>query len=366
MSSSPPFIAVPKRLTLSGQTADILRTAIAARTWSEYLPSERRLCEMFQISRPTVRAALHLLAQEGLIQIQQGRRNRLLASSPHSPRTQSRLVGLVTSEPVSRWWPVAYQGVSEMRAHLLEQGFGTEVLHCPVGSPSAQRRKLEEFVRQNRLIGCILFAVNMEIQQWFSRRAIPTLVVGSCHPEVKLPSLDVDQRSVCRHAAGIFLSRGHSRLALVLPDSGAAGDLASEQGFLEAIGPQSSTRRTCATVVRHNGTGRQIRTKLDALFRSAEPPTALLVAKVQHAFIVLMYLLTHGLTVPDRVSFIARDQDHVFKMVDPAISHYRFADDALSHRLTRLMLQMVSQGHLAPEPNLIFPRFYAGGTVRSI
>lgn len=275
-------------------------------------------------------------------------------------------MGLVTSEPVSRWWPVAYRGISEMRAHLMEQGFGTEVMHCPVGSAFSQRRKLEEFVRQNRLLGCILFSVDKGIQQWFSRRAIPTLVVGSCHPEVKLPSLDVDQRSVCRHAAGIFLGRGHRRLALVLPDSGAAGDLASEQGFLEAIGPHPTSRRASATVVRHNGTALHIGAKLDALFKSAEAPTALLVAKVQHAYIVLMYLLTHGLAVPERVSFIARDQDHVFKAVNPAITHYTLAEDIFSHRLTRLMLQMVSQGHLAPEPNLIFPRFYAGGTVRSI
>jgi len=358
---------IPKRHSLSSQAADAIRKGIAEGRWEDFLPSERRLCELFQVSRPTIRSALHLLAQEGILEIRQGRRNRLHPSPSKSTVKQSRLVGLVTHAPVCQVNLAAYQGVSEMRTHLAEQGFTTAFLVCPPGSPRTQCRKLEEFVRQTRVFCCVLLSVSLEIQQWFVAHAVPALVLGSCHPDVNLPSLDVDQYSVCRHAAGIFLGKGHRRIALLVPDSGAAGDLASEAGFRDAVAPHAAEDGEArAIIIRHNGTAQSITTKLDAQFNSRQPPTALLVAKPQYVFAVIIYLLKRGLTVPDTVSFISRDHDHVFENVLPPIAHYSFGEESYAHRLSRLMLQMVSQGSLPVEPNLIFPKFIAGGTVKPL
>ena len=364
-SSSTPF-DLPKRFSLSAQAAASIRKAIHDGTWEEYLPSERRLCELFQISRPTIRTALHLLAREGLIEIRQGRRNRLLSSPREISHRQNRLVGLVTPEPFAHVSPTAYQGISEMRAHLAEHGFATEILVCPPRSARAQRRKMEEFVRQNRVFCCVLLSVSKELQSWFSDHAVPALVLGSCHPEIKLPSLDVDYRSVCRHAAGTFFGKGHRTIALVVPNSGVAGDLASEVGFAEAAEQRPQSDGARALIIRHNGTAQHIGIKLDALFNSPQPPTALLVAKPQHVFIVIIYLLKRGLSVPDTVSLMARDDDHIFDTVSPPIAHYAFEEGGFAHRLSRLMLQMVSQGYLSSEPNLIFPKYVAGGTIKTI
>ena len=365
ISSNVPF-DIPKRFSLSAQAAGSIRKAIEDGTWHENLPSERRLCELFKVSRPTIRTALHVLAKEGLLDIRQGRRNRLLAAPREGSRQQNKMVGLVAHVPMTHVALTAYQGVSDMRAHLAEQGFATDILICPTHSPRLQRRKLEEFVRQNRVFCCVLLSVSREIQEWFSEHAVPALVLGSCHPEVKLPSLDFDHRSVCRHAAGLFLGKGHRRIALVVPNEGLAGDLASEEGFLEAVAQRSDADDARAVIVRHNGTAQNISAKLDALFNSPRAPTALLVAKPQHVFIVIIYLLKRGLSVPDTVSLIARDHDHVFELVSPPIAHYKFEEGTYAPRLSRLMLQMVSQGYLAPEPNLIFPAYLPGGTVKQI
>ncbi len=150
-----------------------------------------------------------------------------------------------------------------------------------------------------------------------------------------------------------------------MPNSGVAGDVASEEGFCAAVGAgQSAGVR--AIVVRHDGTARSITAKLDRLFDTATAPTALFVAKPQHVFIVLMYLLTRGIRVPDHVSLIARDQDHTFASVSPAIAHYTFEVQSYVRRLSRLMLQLVNQRYLPPARSLIFPRFFAGGTVKDL
>jgi LacI family transcriptional regulator len=363
--SSHPSLDLPRRVSLSSQAADTIRKAIRDGTWKDSVPSERRLCELLQISRPTVRTALHLLAKDGIIATRMGRRNRLISRSSPTPLRHSRVIGLVTPQPVSQMTFVAYQGITVLRAHLTERGFATEILVCPAVGATAERRKVEEFVRRNRIFCCVLLSVSKQMQDWFSSQSMPALVLGSCHPDVKLPSLDIDYRSVCRHAAGTFLGHGHRRLGLVVPDSGVAGDLASEQGFLEALAQRRGYGDARAVIVRHNGTARDLSARLDRLF-DATAPTALLVAKPQHVFFVIIYLLKRGLSVPDTVSFIARDHDPLFETVSPPISHYRFEEEKYTHRLSRLMLKMVDQGYLPAEPNLIFPKFYKGGTVRRV
>lgn len=363
MSSLPGPLGLPRRHSLSAQTADAIRKGIAETTWQEFLPSERRLCELFQVSRPTVRTALRKLAEGGVISIQHGRRNRILAAgrSPAAPR--SRRVVLVSHQPISHTTLAAYQGISEMRAQLAEHGFTIEVLVCPPGSFGSQRRKLESYLRQNRVLCFVLLSLARELQEWFAQHAVPALVLGSCHPAVKLPSLDVDYRAVCRHAAGVLRGKGHRRIAFLVPNSHVAGDLVSEEGFRDGAARRSPGADHAAVVVRHNGSPANLNATLDTLFASAVPPTALLVAKPQHVFGVMMYLLRHGHRVPEAVSLIARDHDQLFENL---IAHYRFEGEAFAQRLSRLMLQMVGQGRLPAEASLILPRYVAGSTVRHL
>jgi len=359
------MLEIPRRLSLPTQIATAIRKGIEDGVWEEFLPGERRLCDLFQASRPTVRAALHALAKDGWFEISQGRRNRIRSGGVRRDRgAPKRAVGIIIHEPFDHLTPTLSQGLSEMRLQLAEQGFTTEVYFCPPHGTRAQKRGLESFIRQHRVFCCVLVSASRTVQSWFSDRSIPALVLGSCHPAVKLPSLEVDYRAVCRHAAGIFLGKGHRHVALVIPDFGMAGDLASEESFQGAVEQQGGGRAR-ASLVRHNGTAPSIAAKLDALFDSGHPPTALLVARTQYVFITILYLLNRGLKVPDAVSLIARDADLLFESLDPPLAHYSFQRDAYIRQLCRSMLQLVTE-RPAPKPILIIPKFLPGRTVLRI
>jgi len=363
------LIAAPRlseplnRQTLSAQVAALMRSAIQQRTWIDYLPSERRLCEYFEVSRPTVRSALQGLAREGLVEIHHGRRNRILGRTAKESVRQNRFVGIVTQVLASQSSATSQQVITEFRAALALKGFATEIFICPPRIKRGGFRLLENFVRQNRAACCVLVSVSEEVQLWFARHGVPALVLGSCHKAVRLPSLDVDYRSVCRHAAGIFLGKGHRHLALVVKHSGLAGDLASEEGFNEAVKSHAGAD-VRAKIIRHQGNAQSITACLEPLFESAHPPTALLVAQPRDVFAVIIYLLRCGRAVPDAVSLIARDQDHLFDAVTPAVAHYRFDGSAYMERLTRLASKLMSTGYLSPQPTLFTPKFFAGGTVK--
>jgi len=249
---------------------------------------------------------------------------------------------------------------------LAAHGFVTEVFDCQARGLPAQRWKIESFLRQNKVFCSLLFSVSRGLQQWFAAQSIPVLLLGTCHDSVCLPSLDLDFRSVCRHAGSVLLGKGHRRIALVVPDTGLAGTLASEQGFLAAATWRPEKDDICPIIVRHNGTVENLSIKLDALFRSAPVPTALIVAQTRHIFNVITYLLMHDISIPHRVSLIARDHDNIFADFRPALAHYYFNQNMFYNVLTRLMLKMASDGNLPPKSTFILPHFFAGGTVRRL
>ena len=355
---------ISPRPTIMEQVASTLRQSLASGTWTGTMPSERSLAQLLRVSRPTLRAALHMLGTEGLLNIRERHRNRITVRRKRPRPAPSRLIVIVTQELLPTMPITFYDSVNEMRTQLAEYGFNTEVFPLQSHNTKNQQRKLEELMRERKILCCVLISVRRSLQEWFAQRKIPVLVLGACHPSVSLPSLDVDYRTVCRHATNILLQKGHTSLALIIPQSDLAGDLVSEQGFLEAVAQHRKCREVYATVVRHNSTAKGLNARLEGLFNHAQKPTGLLVANEEHTFIVIMYLLKRGIAVPGEVSLISRDHDRLFSMVIPTISHYFEQQNVFTRQLIRLMLQLVRKGSLAPKAHLIFPQYFAGGTVK--
>jgi DNA-binding LacI/PurR family transcriptional regulator len=355
---------IPQRVLLSVQVAAALRAAIGQGQWVEVLPSERQLSEQLHVSRPTVRAALRILAQEGGIVLEKNRRPRIA-----SPRARSnsvrppRKVLLVTHKLPSRFSAVAYHGIHDAQEHLARHGLGFELFVCKTRGLETQLAKLGDYIRRHGIACCVLATVQKRVQQWFAARSLPALVLGSCHPSVELPSFDVEHKSVGRHAAGVLLGKGHRRVAMIVPTRQGPGHMAGVGGFLEAFenGPDDAT----PLIVRHDETPANLTKRVNALFARTDPPTGLVVTDPRFALLVMVQLLRKGLSIPRDVSLIARDQDPIFNDLTPRMAHYVFDPDAYAKRISRLILRLVDQKQLAVKPNLLFPRFVPGGTVCS-
>lgn len=366
MRGSPLQLESLTRPSLSAQAAAVIDRAIREGRWVGSLPGERQLCVQLGISRPTLRVALRLLERDQAIAIHHGRRPRILTRQARRGSPRDRVIGLITMQPTSLATQYALDGVGDLRVRVAESGYSMESLVIPPASTQAQLRSVERFVRESRISCSVLVSVSREVQRWFAQRSIPALVLGSTHRDIQLPSLDIDHRAICRHAAGVFLAKHHRSLALVVGNYGLAGDLASEEGFLEGVRQHSARNGAVhAQVLKYAHCGRDLRARLRALFRSSPPPTALLVTYIWPALAVQLHLLRQGLSVPGDVSLIARDQDSSFEEFDPPISHYRLGKNALAGHLSRLVLKLVCEGRLAPEPTLIVPEYFEGATVRT-
>lgn len=221
---------VPQMISLVTQTVGILKESIHAGVWLGYLPGEHELSEHLHVSHVTLRKALEELQREGWVQSSQGKRHQIIPRPRRSLPASNRVV-LLTASPLHLLHPATIYWMDCLRGDLSEAGFNLEI-H----------------------VGQTAFGSNPEPSlSPMQKQSLPCVIAGSRHAGVSLPSVDVDYHATCRHAVGQFLARKHKHLAFLNPDSGAAGDLKSEQGFLEAA-KAIPGNEVSAMVIRHDST----------------------------------------------------------------------------------------------------------------
>lgn len=349
--------SIPHRSSLVAETLRVLREAIASGRWKEELPGERRLCEEWHISRPTLRAALTSLAADGWVTIAQGKPTRVChpaASSGPLPLPSPTLtVGLLSPEPLHAMPPFVLLWVDELRSQLASEG---HLLQVHVGRAWSggknPTRALQTLTSTVPATAWVLYRSTEAMQQWFEQRQIPCVVVGSVFKGLSLPSVDRDHRAVCRHAVGLMAARGYQRLALVIQEPQYAGDRESEAGFEEGL-QAAAARGVTGHIQRHDGSREAILKALDRLLTARQKPQALLIARTSSALTICTALLQRGLRIPQDVAIICRDDDVFLDETIPQIARYSVAANTFAKRIFRLVRQPGTKGETKVMPEFV-------------
>jgi len=354
---------VLKRPSLVSEATAALRKTLKSDLWTEYLPGERVLSSQLHVSRQTLRAALKQLRQEGLVQVEPGRRRRILRDSgSSSTRAQSKVVCMLSPLPLHSLRPFDIFLVDNIREHLAEEGYHLELNVSHRYYSKHPFKALESLVHQKPIAAYILFLATLQIQRWFLDRGLPVCVAGSSYPEIELPAVDVDHRAVCRHAVGTFFSKGCRQIVLLIDDVHRAGDEESRIGFLEAANKLHGAPRQ-AIIAEHNGTSAGICARLDLLLNTTTPPDAFLVANSAHVLTVIGHLLRRGIRLPGQVNLISRDDDSFFKYVVPTVARYKFPPALFGRKLSRIVVQLARGTNVPGKNNLLVPQFIKGETM---
>jgi LacI family transcriptional regulator len=351
---------LPQRQSLVSQTADLLRESIEKGAWLDRLPSERTLCEQYQISRNTLRTALGQLQRDRLIRPVHGSGNHIIARPRKpGPRQTLRDVGLLSPEPLERLRATQTLWIDELRAMLSERGFRLRVFHGQQYFRAAPQPTLKKLTTQNPHACWILILSNERTQGWFEQHSIPCVVAGSVYPGVDLPFRDLDHRAMCRHAAGVMLAAGHRKVAMLIQKSRRAGDLDSEAGFVEGV-RLSSHAEADVVIANHEPTVTGISHALRRLMEQKVPPTALLVANPHHFLAVATRLTQLGWRIPEQVSLISRDDEPYLSYVVPEPARYVVNPHTMAKSLLRAILEQLEGGVVTHRSIRIMPDFIRG------
>ena len=341
---------------------------IAEGMLKEWLPGERSLSQMLQVSHSTLRGALQLLRNEGVIESRHGVGSRIILP-PGSTLAASRhasSVGLLTPGPMRNLRPFSLW-LDLFHSQLAEAGWRLKIYEGRQYYRPTPSRILDRLVESNSHSCWVLVLSSRAMQRWFEARKIPCVLAGSCHAGINLPSVDVDHRAVSRHAAGVLLGAGHRYLTLFNPASRHAGDQQTEIGFFEGIRQSPHPDVAMASVVYHDVDSASVEKCLQRIFQSGPPhrPTALVISNAYAYLTAFSFLATRGLRVPQDVSLISRDDDPFLDYIKPTPARYLNQPDAYARKLASQVLSIGTTRQGESRKAFMLPEFFPGGSISS-
>ena len=352
---------IPHR-TVASQLAVELRAELEKGTWPGWLPSERVLSRTLQASRNTIRAALEQLKADGLIKPVRGLGNRVVGQAKSSPdEKRTKTVGVLIPEPIGRLRPLTALWIDELKDLLIEEGYRLRIHEGRQYYQTNPARVLERLIGQHAHSAWILTLSSEAMQRWFARRRTPCLVAGSTYPDIALPHYDLDNRAICRHAAGILLRVVHRRLALLNRESRRAGDVDSERGFIEGV-RRSPHRDATAVIAYHRDDVDSVARAVRTLLERNNPPTALVVSNSYAYLSTASVLAQRGLRVPQDISLISRDDDPFLASLVPEPARYRVDPHSFAKKIVGSLLQILNRSAPLRSPTPLLPKFAAGGS----
>ena len=159
---------IPQRISLVAQTKSVLIQGIGERRWKGRLPSERALCEDFQVSRGTLRAAMEILSKQKLIRIRHGQPCQILPSAAvHRVRPPLSRGACLTPDPLSRLPPFYMLWMDDLRARLQRAGVQLDLYHGARYFRPGGARNLQKLVEQNPHSAWLLVLSTSAMQCWF-------------------------------------------------------------------------------------------------------------------------------------------------------------------------------------------------------
>jgi GntR family transcriptional regulator, arabinose operon transcriptional repressor len=175
----------------------------------KFLPSERDLSGRMGCARTTVRGALGLLAEEGLVRAEQGRGYRVL------PRVLGVRAGTSVAVVMPESW-LTEDGSSNqsgaalaMQRVLLDGGYRALIMSVDWKSPQKAARQLEEV----DCWGAVLVGGELEAYKAIARTGLPCVAIDFPNHSLPIDTIMQDNFGGGRLAAEYLLARGHQQIA---------------------------------------------------------------------------------------------------------------------------------------------------------
>ena len=191
------------RVTVVEQAAFKIRDGIAAGHWRDELPGVRQLAEEFKVSRDTMRAALLLLEEQGVVG-EGGTRGarRILATSGEGGSSRRVLrIAVMASSPLSEGNAHSNELSLSVMHHIKAAG------HECIEAPSAQElnynlKRIGKVVADTKADAWLLFSPSREMLEWFAGQGIACYALGGSLTGRAIPAADALADRGCAGGSG--------------------------------------------------------------------------------------------------------------------------------------------------------------------
>ncbi len=329
------------------QVADTLRREIAEGVFrdGQTLMTEEELRYRFKVSRQTVRQAIALLEDDGLVDRRRGSGTYVR----HGPRRRQGTVhvGVVTTYITDYIFPSIVSGIES----VLNRDGAVMSLSATYNDSSIEREVLERML-DGQVDGLIVEGVrtaketpNANLYRHLAERNIPVLFMNGYYPELgEFPHVVMDDFGGGRIAAREVLNRGYHRPAGMFKTDDLQGRERA-QGFLEELKsqnvfPPEENLLTFGTEERYTVYDSPAGQRLIQRLVSGEADCMVCYNDI-FAVQLMTILQERGVKLPEQLGFIGFDNAPVAGMIRPGLTTLGHPKEAFGSLVAEKLLRMI-------------------------
>ena len=340
-----PFKKMRQSETKYVRLANLIREEIDSGKlkYGDKLYSENQLCEMYGLSRQTVRHAIESLTREGLLESVRGS-GTYIGRSSVSHRSKHMNIALISTHVDNYIFPMIIQGIVRT---LTSAGYTTQISFTG-NRVDEERRILSQLVEHNDVDGVIVEATksalpnpNLNYYRQLQQMGVPILFFNCAYPELNLPVVSLDDQAVGEKAVRYLISRGHTRIAGIFKADDGQGKL-RYTGYLNALmeaGIKIDDRRILWIDTVDQNSLHKIRA---SVLNRLTDCTAVFCYNDQVAFSLIKLLTRDGFKVPRQLSVMGIDGSELSTLSEPQITTIPHPLRELGVKCADNMLRMIT------------------------
>ena len=350
------------RISLPEQVAASLREGILHGRWCDSFPGENQLAVDLDVSRNTVRRALQVLENEGILVRRGNGCSRKITVAGTAIALQRPLrVAVLRNEPSVMDKSQTALLLVDIR-HSLEAA-GYHVFDCDKAQTEL-KHKLPLMTRQ--LVAAdadawVIEAGSRPLLEWCAAQETPCLALYGRTAGLSLARTGPDTVLAYAAATRKLIELGHRRIVSIVregfrkPTPGCC-----ESAFLDELNANGIPTGNY-NLPDWEETPEGFSRMMESLFKTT-PPTAIIIDEICWFSAALAFLVHRGIRVPEQVSLVSGDCDPLLDMCHPGFAHMRWDNRLIVRRIVR-WADAVSKGKADRKAINIPAEFIPGGSI---
>ena len=294
------------------------------------LPTEQQLTDAHGVSRQTIRAALQLLIDEGLIQRRQGSGSRVLRPG-EAPQSPPRTIAIITTNITDYIFP----GVLREAQAVLSDNNCSTLLSATSNQVAQERRILLDLLQRKKIDGILVEGTktalpnpNLDLYRKLQAKGIPLVFFHGGYRDLSgaVSVLD-DNYNGGRQLVNYLAGKGHTRIAGIFKND----DIQGHQryaGFMDALRDRNLPMDD-RKIFWYSTESRDMDNPQSAYWTESIAPvlegcTAVVCYNDQVANPLVDYLISRGIQIPRQMAVVSFDNSFY-----SSLSHCRIT--SLSH-----------------------------------
>ena len=328
--------------------------------------SEHQLCAHFRVSRQTVRHAIALLEEEGIVERRRGSGTYIKATVNVQEKEEKTMQVAVMTTYVQKY--IFSSIIQQIENELSRAGYGLQISFTN-NAVEKERFVLKNILEKNMVDGLIAETTksglpnpNLDIYRKIMNKGIPVLFINSYYPGLDIPHVSLNDKLAGKMVTNHLLKCGHRNIGAIFKADDGQGHH-RYAGYVEALMEADIKIKGMQVIWIDTEEVRHMKEDAGWILRRLQGCTACVCYNDEVATKLVAVCLEQGIRVPEDLSIIGIDDSDLANYCEVPLTSAKNPVRDLGKIAALEMLEMM-KGMPVPKVTELDPEIVNRNSVR--